>query len=211
MAELLPRLVAGERMALVSDAGMPAVSDPGARLIAAALDAGVGVTVLPGPSAVETGLVASGLAADGYVFVGFLPRREGELRTLLARRANSGYPIVAFESSQRLRRTLAVLADAVPQREIAICRELTKLHEEVVRGTAEELSRRFAEAPRGELVLILAAADAEEEPSIAEAAALEAVDELVRAGVARRQAARVVARISGASANELYRSSLPDS
>src|SRR5215216_5871500 len=81
VGELLPRLLAGERMALVSDAGLPAVSDPGARLIAAALDAGVRVTVLPGPSAVETGLVASGLVANGYVFVGFLPRREAELRT----------------------------------------------------------------------------------------------------------------------------------
>jgi 16S rRNA (cytidine1402-2'-O)-methyltransferase len=209
VAELLPRLQAGERMALVSDAGLPAVSDPGARLISAALDAGVPVTVLPGPSAVETALVASGLVADGYVFVGFLPRREAELKALLSR-GGTGYPIVAFESPQRLLRTLDVLADVAPRRQVAVCRELTKLHEEVARGTAAELKRRFAEGARGELVLVLGVERAEGARAAADATALEAVDELVRAGVARRAAARLVARVSGGSANELYRASLQD-
>src|SRR5881394_4079798 len=96
-AELLPRLVAGERVALVSDAGLPGVSDPGARLVRAALDAGVAVTVLPGPSAVETALVASGLVGERYAFVGFLPRRRGELDALWAETAEWTWPVVAFE------------------------------------------------------------------------------------------------------------------
>jgi 16S rRNA (cytidine1402-2'-O)-methyltransferase len=129
VAELLPRLVAGERVALVSDAGLPAVSDPGARLVRAALDAGVRVTVLPGPSAVETALVASGLVGERYTFVGFLPRRRGELDALWAELASSPWPTVAFESPQRLPATLASLASVAPEREVAVCRELTKKFE----------------------------------------------------------------------------------
>jgi 16S rRNA (cytidine1402-2'-O)-methyltransferase len=209
VAELLPRLVAGERMALVSDAGLPGVSDPGARLIRAALEAGVEVTVLPGPSAVATALVASGLVADGYIFAGFLPRKPGELRALLLRATAVGYPVVAFESPQRLARTLALIASEHPKRRLAVCRELTKVHEEVVRGTAEELAARYADAPpRGELVVVLSA-EAAAPPD--EAAAREAVDELARAGVPRRQAARVVAGLTGAAANALYRGSLDSS
>ena len=108
VAELLPRLVAGERIALVSDAGLPGISDPGARLVRAALDAGVAVTVLPGPSAVETALVASGLVAERYAFVGFLPRREAELAALWAELASWPWPVVAFESPQRLPRVAAL-------------------------------------------------------------------------------------------------------
>src|SRR5436305_2264324 len=107
VAELLPRLAAGERIALVSDAGMPVVSDPGARLVRAALDAGVAVTVLPGASAVETALVASGLAAERHAFVGFLPRKAGELTALWRETAEWGVPVVAFESPQRLGASLA--------------------------------------------------------------------------------------------------------
>src|SRR3954465_8178917 len=115
-AELLPRLVAGERIALVSDAGMPGVSDPGARIVRAALDADVPVTVLPGASAVESALVASGLVGDRYAFVGFLPRRAGELDALWAELASSPWPVVAFESPQRLPASLASLARVDPER-----------------------------------------------------------------------------------------------
>jgi 16S rRNA (cytidine1402-2'-O)-methyltransferase len=134
--ELVPRLVAGERMALVSDAGMPLVSDPGARLVRAALDAGVQVTVLPGASAVETALVASGLGGGPYAFVGFLPRKAGELETLWREAAAWGCAVVAFESPQRVGASLRSLATIDPAREVAVCRELTKRFEEVVRGPA---------------------------------------------------------------------------
>jgi 16S rRNA (cytidine1402-2'-O)-methyltransferase len=203
-AELLPRLQAGQRVALVSDAGMPGISDPGARLIAAALDADVPVTVLPGPSAVETALVASGLLGERYQFVGYLPRGEKALATLWKELARWPWPVVAFESPQRLPRTLRSLAAASPSRRVAVCRELTKRFEEVVRGTAEELAARFAEPPKGEIVLVLGGA----EVVVDEAAGAEAVAELVGAGMGRRQAADLVARLTGASRNALFERSL---
>src|SRR5438309_3815807 len=154
-AELLPRLEAGERMALVTDAGLPGVSDPGARLVRAALEAGVPVTVLPGPSAVETALVASGFAVERYQFLGFLPRGEKALRELWAELAAWPWPAVAFESPKRLPATLRSLADVAPGRELAVCRELTKRFEEVARGSAADLAERFADAPKGEITLVL--------------------------------------------------------
>jgi 16S rRNA (cytidine1402-2'-O)-methyltransferase len=204
-AEIVPRLLAGERVALVSDAGLPGISDPGARLIAAALDAGAEVTVLPGPSAVETALVASGLVDERYQFVGYLPRGEKALATLWQELARWRWPVVAFESPRRLPRTLRSLAAGLPGRPVAVCRELTKRFEEVARGTAGELAARFSEPPKGEIVLVLGAAD---EAAVDEAAGAEAVAELVRAGLARRQAAELVARLTGASRNELFRRSL---
>jgi 16S rRNA (cytidine1402-2'-O)-methyltransferase len=203
-AEMLPRLLAGERVALVSDAGMPGISDPGARLIAAALGAGVQVTVLPGPSAVETALVASGLVGERYQFVGYLPRGEKALASLWRELVRWPWPVVAFESPQRLPRSLRSLAAESPTRSVAVCRELTKRFEEVVRGTAEEVAARFVEPPKGEIVLVLGAA----EPVVDEAAGAEAVAELVRAGLARRQAAELVARLTGASRNALFKRSL---
>jgi 16S rRNA (cytidine1402-2'-O)-methyltransferase len=203
-AELLPRLEAGERVALVSDAGLPGISDPGARLVAAALDAGVPVTVLPGPSAAETALVASGFAAERYQFVGFFPRGAKALRALWDELARWPHPVVAFESPRRLPATLRSLAEADPDRPVAVCRELTKKFEEVVRGPAAEVAGRFAEAPKGEITVVLgrAAARGDADESV------EAVAELVAAGVPRRQAADVVARLTGASRNELYRRTL---
>jgi 16S rRNA (cytidine1402-2'-O)-methyltransferase len=208
-AELVPRLARGERMALVSDAGMPSVSDPGARLVAAAIEAGVPVTVLPGPSAVETALVASGFTAERYQFVGFLPRRVGELSELWKRLVDWPWPVVAFESPQRLPRSLASLAVADRSRRAAVCRELTKRFEEVVRGTAAELAARFSEPPKGEITLVLGPAvrdGGDEEARLR--AALPSVTELVAAGVPRRQAADVVARLTGLSRKRLYDSSL---
>jgi 16S rRNA (cytidine1402-2'-O)-methyltransferase len=205
VAELLPRLEAGERIALVSDAGLPGINDPGARLVAAALEAGVEVTVLPGPSAVETALVASGLAGERYQFVGYLPRGERALAELGEELARWPWPVVAFESPRRLQRSLSVLARAMPDRPAAVCRELTKRFEEVARGTLEELAARFGEAVKGEVTLVLGSAQASGPD---DTAAVAAVAELVGAGVPRRQAADVVARLSGASRNRLYRSSL---
>ena len=204
IAELLPRLAAGERIALVSDAGMPAISDPGARLVRAALDAGLPLTVLPGPSAVETALVASGLAAGAYVFVGFLPRKAGELAALWRELDGWPGPAVAFESPKRIGASLRSLAEAGAEREVAVCRELTKRFEEVVRGTAGELAARFAEPPKGELTLVVAPL-----PAVADGGpARAAVTELVAAGTPRRVAADVVARLTGLARNELYRDTL---
>ena len=207
--ELLPRLEAGERMALVTDAGLPGVSDPGARLIAAALDAGVPVTVLPGASSVDTALVASGLGAERFQFVGFLPRGERALRELWDELARWPHAVVAFESPQRLPRTLRSLAAAMPERPTAVARELTKFYEELVRGTAAEVSAHFEEPPKGEVVLVLGpwATDAAAGGSD-EAAAAEAVAELVAEGVSRRRAAEVVSRLTGVSRNALYERSL---
>ncbi len=206
-AELVPRLQAGERIALVSDAGLPGVSDPGARLIAAALDAAVPVTVLPGASAVETALVASGLGADRYQFVGFLPRSGAARRELWAELARWPHAVVAFESPQRLPRTLASLAEALPERRAAVCRELTKFYEEVVRGTAAELAMRFAEPPKGEIVVVLGPAEIAPVDADADEAAA-AVAELVASGVPRRSAAELVSRLTGVSRNTLYGASL---
>jgi 16S rRNA (cytidine1402-2'-O)-methyltransferase len=203
-AELLPRLEAGERLALVSDAGLPGINDPGARLVAAALEAGVPVTVLPGPSAVETALVASGLAGERYQFVGYLPRGERALAELARAVERWPWAVVAFESPRRLPRSLVVLARAMPDRPAAVCRELTKRFEEVARGTLAELAARFGEAVKGEVTLVLGAGAAVADDDVA----VEAVGELVEAGVPRRRAAEVVARLTGSPRNRLYRGSL---
>jgi 16S rRNA (cytidine1402-2'-O)-methyltransferase len=197
--ELAQRVAEGAQVALVSDAGTPAVSDPGFVLVRECIARGLPVEVLPGPSAVVTALVASGLPAERWRFAGFLPRKEGELRAELERGSET---LVAFESPGRLARTLRVTAEVDPDREVAVCRELTKLHEEVVRGTAREVAERFAEGARGEIVLVLGPAG--EAPSEA-APAIEAVEALVAAGARRRAAAKIVSGLTGIAANRLYR------
>jgi 16S rRNA (cytidine1402-2'-O)-methyltransferase len=206
-AEVLPRLDAGERIALVSDAGMPGISDPGGRLVRAAVAAGHQVTVLPGPSAVETALVSSGLVGEGYAFVGFLPRRAGELGSLWEELRDVAWPVVAFESPRRLPASLASLASALPGREVAVCRELTKVFEEVVRGPVEEVAAVFAEAPKGEITIVVGPAVSREGAAVL-AEARQAVSDLVAAGTPRKAAAEVVARLTGVPRNELYRSTL---
>ncbi len=203
-AELLPRLEAGERMALVSDAGMPGISDPGGRLVVAAVAAGVPVTVLPGPSAVDTALVASGFLAERYQFVGFLPRGSRALEALWEELAAWPHPVVAFEAPQRLPATLRSLAHSAPGRQVAVCRELTKRFEEVVRGAARDVAERFAEPPKGEITLVLGPGVVE----VASSDAATAVAELVAAGLSRRRAAGIVARLTGVSRNDLYNRTL---
>jgi 16S rRNA (cytidine1402-2'-O)-methyltransferase len=204
-AEVLPRLEAGERVALVSDAGLPGINDPGARLIAAACEAGVEVTVLPGPSAVETALVASGLVSARYQFVGYLPRGERALRELGEDLARWPWSVVAFESPQRLPRALEGIAAVLPDRPAAVCRELTKRFEEVALGTVAELAARFADTPKGEVTLVLGPALV---PGADEGAATAAVARLVAAGLPRREAADVVSGLTGVARNRLYRTSL---
>jgi 16S rRNA (cytidine1402-2'-O)-methyltransferase len=203
-AEVLPRLQEGDRVALASDAGLPGVSDPGARLISAALEIGVPVVVLPGASAVETALVASGLVAERYQFVGYLPRRSGALEALWAELENWPHPVVAFESPRRLPRSLASLAEAMPGRPVAVCRELTKRFEEVIRGTSLQVAAQVTEPPKGEITLVLGAFDVQG----GEEDALAALAELVQAGAGRKQAADIVARLTGQSRNRLYQASL---
>lgn len=196
---LVQRMRDGEVVALVSDAGMPLVSDPGLVLVQAAMAAGLEVEVLPGPSAALTALVASGMPAETWRFVGFLPRRRGELEVALG----ATETIVAFESPRRVAGSLAVLAELDPARPVAVCRELTKLHEEVVRGSAGELADRYAQTPpRGEVVLVIGGADAATGDL---RAATDAVRRLVESGARRRAAAAVVAELTGTSANALYR------
>jgi 16S rRNA (cytidine1402-2'-O)-methyltransferase len=206
-AEILPRLEEGARIALASDAGLPGVNDPGAGLVRTALEHGVPVTVLPGPSAVETALVASGLVGERYTFLGYLPRGEAALARLWEELAEWGWPAVAFESPRRLPASLAGLAAAHPERAVAVCRELTKRFEEVVRGTAREVAERFRTPPKGEVTLVLGAGGPSSSPAN-EIEALAAVAELVEAGVPRRRATDVVARLTGVPRNRLYRGSL---
>ena len=165
----------------------------------ATVAAGLGVEVLPGPSAALSALVASALPAERWQFVGFLPRKKGELEGVFA----TPQTVVAFESPRRLAATLTTLAEIDPDRPAAVCRELTKIHEEVVRGTAAELAARYTdEAPRGEIVLVVGAAP-EATPDLD--GPLAALTRLVEAGAKPRPAAAVVAELTGTGANALYR------
>jgi 16S rRNA (cytidine1402-2'-O)-methyltransferase len=198
-AELVTRMRSGAVVALVSDAGMPLVSDPGFVLVQACVAAGLAVEVLPGPSAALSALVASALPADRWRFTGFLPRKRSELLEVFSNTET----LVAFESPRRVAASLAVLATVDPDRPVAVCRELTKVHEEVVRGTAAELAERYgSEPPRGEVVLVVGASPALE-PDLTPA--VDALRRLVDAGAKPRAAASVVAELTGTSANALYR------
>ncbi len=161
---VLARLAAGERVAFVSDAGMPGVSDPGQRLVDAALDAGMRVEVIPGPSAVTCALVASGLASEHFFFEGFLPRRRGAQLERLAELAAVPGTLVVYESPRRVAETLANVAEVMPGRRVALVRELTKLHEEVIRGEAGTLAEQVVARGeiRGECVVVIAAPNASE-------------------------------------------------
>jgi len=198
--ELVGQIEDGAIVALVSDAVMPLVSDPGYKLVQACIEADVLVEVLPGASSVLTAVVASGLPSERWSFVGFLPRKQAELERMLAGAAET---LVAFESPQRLTATLASLAEHDADRPLAVCRELTKLHEEVRRGSAFELAAFYAgHPPRGEVVLVVGAATA---GSADREQALMALRALVDAGARARPAAGVVAKLTGVGANELYR------
>jgi 16S rRNA (cytidine1402-2'-O)-methyltransferase len=206
-ADLVARIRDGARVALVSDAGMPLVSDPGARLVRAAIDAGLEVEVVPGPSAVTAALAASGLAGEGgFAFLGFAPRRAAERRRLVERLAGLDIPVVAFESPRRLPGLLAEIAAALPDRPVAVCRELTKLHEEVVRGSAAEVARRLAQPVRGEVTVVVGAA-----PGAAgtdDARLREVLALLRQAGLGPARAADVAAALGAAPRNRAYREAL---
>lgn len=198
--ELLGRIQRGAKVALVSDAGMPVISDPGFALVRACARAGVPIEVLPGPSSVLTALVASGLPTERFCFVGFLPRRASELEQLLIETPGT---IVAFEASRRLVASLTVLAERAPERPVVVCRELTKLHEEIRRGTSRDLADHYrAVLPRGEVVLVIGASPAGADVDFERATA--AVRDLVDAGAKLRPAAGVIGELMNVSVNDLY-------
>lgn len=202
-AELVERIRTGAVVALVSDAGAPLISDPGFPLVRACLAAGLTVEALPGPSAVLSALVLSGLPAERFRFVGFLPRKRAERERLLEHAEET---LVAFESPRRLAATLEQLAERDPDRPLAVCRELTKLHEEVRRGSAAELAEHYREsAPRGEVVLVVGVVGSGSNDPAPRADALAALHALVQAGARPRPAATVVSKLTGVAANELYR------
>jgi 16S rRNA (cytidine1402-2'-O)-methyltransferase len=204
-AELLGRLRSGDRVAVVSDAGMPGLSDPGYRLVAACAEEGIPVDVAPGPSAAIAALVISGLPTDRFVFEGFLPRRSGARRARLVELAGEPRTVVLFESPRRLRALLQEAGEILGDRRAAMVRELTKAHQEVRRGSLSGLASGTDEV-RGEVVLVIEGAPSPEPPDLDELAAR--VEALTSSGVPRREAAARVAAESGASRRAVYEASL---
>jgi len=205
--ELLRALEAGD-VALVSEAGMPAISDPGYELVVAAIEAGHEVSPLPGPSAVTAAVAASGLAAREFTFAGFLPRRSKARRDLFERLGNGPGAIVFFESPHRMRATLADLAEVLGERRIAVCRELTKLYEEIFRGTAAEALEHF-EKPRGEFTVVVESGDGSL-PEVPEDELRAALRKLRAGGLSARDAAAQVAQETGMPKRQVYALSIEE-
>jgi 16S rRNA (cytidine1402-2'-O)-methyltransferase len=206
--ELIDHLRAGRDVAVVSDAGMPGLSDPGERLVRAAVGQGIEVDVVPGPSAAIAALVLSGLPAARFAFEGFLPRKAGERRARLQHLASDPRTVVLFESPRRLGGLLADAAEILVDRPAAVVRELTKIHQEVVRGSLTDLAARFDEEEvRGEVAVVIGGRPAHVGRDELEALA-ERVEALTSEGMARREAAARVAEETGASRRALYEASL---
>lgn len=210
LPELLERLRGGEEIALVSDAGMPGICDPGYRLIQAVLDEGLPVEVLPGPSAVETALVSSGFATDSFTFIGYLPRRRGDLKAALTDIIEEPRTCVAFESPHRLKATLQTAANILPNRRIAICRELTKKFEEIKRGTPGELIAGLPETIKGEIVLVFEGkpASTDKDSEADEEKITAALTAMLESGLSPRRAAYIVSQLTGVSKNRVYKLAL---
>ncbi len=202
---LLESLLAGERVVLVTDAGMPSVSDPGYRLVAACVDAGVRVTAVPGPSAVLTALAVSGLPVDRFCFEGFLPRKAGERSRRLAALAAEERTMVFFEAPHRTLAALEAMRAAFgDDRPAAVCRELTKTHEEVRRGPLAELAGWAAAGVRGEVTVVVSGAEAGAGVASDPASLRAAVAELEATGMRRKEAIAAVAAQAGLPKREVY-------
>ena len=207
--EVLAVLRDGQTVALVSDGGTPLVSDPGYPLVRACIDEGIDVRVVPGPSAAIAALVVSGLPTDRFIFEGFLPRTAGDRRARLAALTEERRTVVLYESPRRLATLLGELAAIDADRRVAVCRELTKLHEEVRRGPVAELRAMLGEAPvKGEVVVVIEGRSADV-PVDVDAAVAEARD-LVADGARKREAAHRVAERTGVPANAIYRALVPE-
>lgn len=210
LERVMASLREGKEVALITDAGMPGLSDPGFTLVRACVEAGEEVCVLPGASAVTAALVVSGLPTDRFVFAGFLPRGRARVVAFLEEAGRSGGSLVVFESPHRLRASLGAVAERWPDRRVAVCRELTKLHEQVARGTAPDVLERLADTVRGEVVLVLGpevAADAGAESVGAragEAVVRESLSLLLERGFRTKEAAALVARLAGLEARRVY-------
>ena len=206
--QLVDRVRAGDVVAVVTDAGMPAVSDPGYSLVVACIEAELPVTCLPGPSAVTTALVLSGLPVDRFCFDGFPPRRAGRRRTWLARLATEERTCVFFESPHRVADTLAEAAEVLgADRRAAVCRELTKTYEEVLRGTLAELAEQTAGGVRGEIVVVVEGSDAADSVATTEDL-VEIVEERVEAGERLKDACATVSEGSALTKRDLYQAVL---
>jgi 16S rRNA (cytidine1402-2'-O)-methyltransferase len=197
----MERLLHGETVALVSDAGMPLINDPGYKLVRAATEAGIAVTVIPGPSAPLAGLVLSGLPSDRFLFAGFLPVKDGARRATLRELKAVPATLLFFETGPRLADSLATCADVLGERPAAVARELTKLHEEVRRDTLGALARHYAEsgAPKGEIVVVIGPPLPEEQAFDVDAALESALKSM-----AVKEAAAAVAAASGKPRREIY-------
>jgi 16S rRNA (cytidine1402-2'-O)-methyltransferase len=205
-AELVEALSGGANVLLVTDAGMPSVSDPGYRLVAAAVNADVPISVVPGPSAVLAAISVSGLPVDRFCFEGFLPRKSGERSRRLAELADEPRTMVFFEAPRRTAAALAAMAEAWgAERRAAVCRELTKTHEEVRRGTLAELAAWAEAGVRGEVTLVVAGAPTGAVGArLTEAELVARVADLEADGLSRRDAIAVVARVTGARRRDVY-------
>jgi 16S rRNA (cytidine1402-2'-O)-methyltransferase len=202
--EILEALNTGD-VALVSDAGTPALSDPGYELVQAALEAGFKVVPVPGPSAVVAALVASGLPTDAFVYLGFLPRKDSERRKLLESIAAEPRTLVAYESPHRLLETLAEIQATLGNRRVAVARELTKMFEEIYRGPVSEAHAHFtAKGVAGEITLVIAGAAGQPTEKWAESRVREKLAEWLESGLKRKEAAKKVAELSGWSARDVY-------
>jgi 16S rRNA (cytidine1402-2'-O)-methyltransferase len=202
---LLEALTNGERVVLVTDAGMPSVSDPGYRLVSAAIEAGIGVTAVPGPSAVLTALAVSGLPVDRFCFEGFLPRKAGERSRQLGELAHERRTMVFFEAPHRTATALAAMAGTFGEdRSAAVCRELTKTHEEIRRGPLSELVDWAAGGVRGEVTIVVAGADPTPAVDTSEDGLRAAVAEREQEGMSRKEAIIEVARLAGVPKRTVY-------
>jgi 16S rRNA (cytidine1402-2'-O)-methyltransferase len=209
---LVERIESGEDVALVSDAGTPGISDPGAHLVDACIDAGLEVEVLPGPSAIITALVASGLPTHAFYFGGFLPRKAGPRARKLETVAELDASLIFYESPRRTAATLAAIAEALPGRRAAMCRELTKMHEEVARGAIEELAGSLAERElKGEVVLVVGPPSRKGRPELDAGDVRARVQAHVVEGASMKDAIRRVVEETGWPKNDVYDAAHADS
>ncbi|MGI6467656.1 MAG: 16S rRNA (cytidine(1402)-2'-O)-methyltransferase [Syntrophomonadaceae bacterium] len=202
---IIAELLRGKAVALVTDAGMPGISDPGVKLIQRAIDTGVKIEVVPGPSAAIAALSVSGMESEGFLFRGFLPARSGQRKTALQELAQVRYTLVLYEAPHRLLKTLEDMLEIWGDRELVVARELTKVHEEIIRGSILKAIQHFKEnAPRGEICLVVAGFQPAGKSADLHAVSLE-VDQLIRAGMAKKDAFIIKAREYGLKKSDLYK------